>query len=476
MKNNKNHLIKLIRKSEIMVQKKKTATKKQVGATMITQELKSAYWDSDKWQNVENMTDKEILDHTIDLIEENSQSDESRAVVYGVAKIHDKDPLPNGDLKVRHIHIWLKFTKKLYLTSIAKWVGIEPQYVEAPKSGRYSEENSLAYIIHANDSKKYPYQPEDVATYDFDYVKYEQEHHDKWEKSKSSMKRKKLVYDTDYYLQKVLNGELSIKEMILDNDMAVIYAENKKKFDNYFSVYGSRKAYETIDLLDNGEIALQSYYITGKPGHGKTHFAKEVMNRIKANVKATTGMDWRIFEAASTHPMDNYAGEEIIFLDDLRVSSMSASDWLKLLDPKSGATLSARYENRRKASRVIIITSYLDIHNFFYFAKGNAGNTEALDQYLRRIEAVIEVVDFDKFNYQRLVEYPISQYYEIKTSNPFNSPSLYLDYGHEVSAGTNNMPLEDVTDVIIKNVEKKSIADSEKKLLSGSVISDDDEE
>lgn len=73
-------------------------------------------------------------------------------------------------------------------------------------------------------------------------------------------------------------------------------------------------------------------------------------------------------------------------MDDLRGMSMTASDWLKLLDPDRASMMSARYNNKRVASRVIIINSEKDIYQFFYHMKGAAnGLEEAMDQFLRRV-------------------------------------------------------------------------------------------
>lgn len=81
---------------------------------------------------------------------------------------------------------------------------------------------------------------------------------------------------------------------------------------------------------------------------------------------------------------DEVNGEEILLLDDVRGDSLTASDWLKVLDPYNISPVSARYQNKIGAAKVIIITSSKHPLAFFYYTKGNA--YEDLSQYVRRIE------------------------------------------------------------------------------------------
>ena len=81
---------------------------------------------------------------------------------------------------------------------------------------------------------------------------------------------------------------------------------------------------------------------------------------------------------------DEVNGEEILLLDDVRGDSLTASDWLKVLDPYNISPISARYQNKIGAAKVIIITSSKHPLTFFYHTKGN--NREDLSQYVRRIE------------------------------------------------------------------------------------------
>lgn len=457
-----------------MVEKnKKMAVKEpQVKMVMVTQFLNSDYWDGDLSDTVETATADELLQKSVELINQGGNTN-NRDVVneltveYGTAIIHDKDVLGNGKLKGRHVHMWLRFKTKRYLSSIASWLGIEPQYIEKSRQGRYAEENGLAYLIHANDADKYQYEPTEVATYNFNYVEYADEHASKWKKSKAVNRHKKLKMSLDSVLDRIQAGDLTKEQMILDNDLAVLYAENKNKVENYLSVYSQRKALETIKRLESGEIQMQSYYITGGPGSGKTRYAKKLIKRIQDEAFAKTGKHWRVMDGAATHSMDKYDGQEIILLDDLRVSSMSASDWLKILDPYNSAAMSARYENKAQASRVIVITSYMPPETFFFFAKGNGGQDESLDQFIRRIEAVIKVVwtgtDKSKWDDEAKIKIgrseKLEEYRTVEIPTREGSHTVVVNYGF--TGGDNLIDWQEGTEYVAEHVISQTVSPAE---------------
>ena len=91
-------------------------------------------------------------------------------------------------------------------------------------------------------------------------------------------------------------------------------------------------------------------------------------------------------------------------MDDVRGSALSASDWLKLLDPYNASPASARYKNKTPACRAIVITSTKDPVEFFYYCKqmGGGDRSEALDQFMRRIQMLTHVIKADDFSEARV--------------------------------------------------------------------------
>ena len=415
--------------------------RRQASSFMITQQVNDEYWDGVK---IEGIDLSAFLKRLYEML----------APKYILGIQHDKDTRDNGELKDKHVHIWVKLNARKDIDSVAKIVGVKPEYIETRK-GRYAEENALAYLIHANDSEKYQYPPEEVETINFDYLAYYEENKVKWNKSKATTKRKKLQLDLDYIKQEILNGNLFRSDMLADDDMSVLLAENEQAFNSYFRIYAERRAQETINRMNNGEIRMQSFYITGAPGAGKTRLANKLATAIQEEAK-NNGANWRIYRGGALNPFDEYSGEEIVILDDLRISSMSASDWLKILDPYNNATMSARYKNKQQSSRVIIMTSYLDPVEFFYYAKGNGGNVEAVGQFLRRIEAVLQVFNMDEIFIMPMLkqERPLKVDISTREGERIIVP---LVYDYRSSGETKNVQevIKELPEVIFKNSGEK---------------------
>lgn len=322
--------------------------------------------------------------------------------------LHDKDEVAGFDpltmegsgIKPLHFHGVGRYEtdppNAQTLTNIAKALGIEPQYVSPPKSGRYSYSNALAYLIHAKNPDKHQYAPEEVATLiGKDYMEHYAENFQEWERGAAQVKKKKAKGDdVAYYVQKVLMGELEINDMMLDDELYLMYYENKRDFDQAEATFGRRQAVKAEKALKRGEFHTSVFYVTGKPGAGKTHWVTTQLIPVLINGAAEQGQKWRVYTAAATNPMDDWHGHEIVLLDDLRATSMTATDWLRLLDPYQAANLSARYENKMGvAPRVIIINVYSPPLDFFRYVR--AAGDEAMDQFIRRLSMIWKVVEYD---------------------------------------------------------------------------------
>lgn len=321
--------------------------------------------------------------------------------------VHDKDEVPGWTpamggtgVKRPHFHGVARYEtdppNAQTVTNIAKAMGLEKQFIEKPKSGRFAYSNALAYLIHAKHPDKHQYAPEEVATLiGKDYMEHYAENFEEWERGAAQVKKKKAKGDSvAYYVQKVLMGELEINDMMLDDELYLMYYENKRDFDQAEATFGRRQAVKAEKALKRGEFHTSVFYVTGKPGAGKTHWVTTQLIPALINGAAEKGEKWRVYTAAATNPMDDWHGHEIVLLDDLRATSMTATDWLRLLDPYQAANLSARYENKMGvAPRVIIINAYSPPLDFFRYVR--AAGDEAMDQFIRRLAMIWKVVKYD---------------------------------------------------------------------------------
>ena len=143
-------------------------------------------------------------------------------------------------------------------------------------------------------------------------------------------------------------------------------------------------------------------------------------------------------------------------MDDVRGSALSASDWLKLLDPYNASPASARYKNKTPACRAIVITSTKDPVEFFYYCKqmGGGDRSEALDQFMRRIQMLTHVIKADDFidarvqlggqkkgeEYQRIMDgHPVALTYGFDYGDKDYSADEALARMVDVVAQSNNL-------------------------------------
>ncbi|EGX30459.1 MULTISPECIES: Rep family protein [Streptococcus] len=365
----------------------------KLSCIMIAQQLEPKYWhgwDENLINSVKNGELTPLLEEVVNRVSEIAMVSDAYAI------IHDKDVNEIYDLETHtiktepenvHVHILLKFSKGATLISLALQLGIESQYIEKAKSGRYAFDNFLAYLIHAKDSEKFQYDPNEVTTlHGKNYLDVVTERYKSWKKgrAKKDISKSNTSLD-DIYLQ-ILNQQISKQEILSDPKLQIIYALNKTKINEAFMTLGEIKSNATKLALENGEFKKSIIFITGKSGLGKSRFAKTFVKEL-ISLANINNYCWSDVVTAGTNIFDEINGEEILLLDDVRGDSLTASDWLKLLDPYNISPISARYHNRMGSARVIIITSTKHPLEFFFHTKGN--EKEDLSQYIRRIDSLV---------------------------------------------------------------------------------------
>lgn len=283
-------------------------------------------------------------------------------------------------------------------TEIATILGLPVQQIEKTKPGRYGYDNSLAYLVHVKYADKHQYDPSAVYTAaGRPYTEIAQERWEEWLKGRASVTRQKALNGIDDLEQRILDGRISYEQVQMTDAYWDIYARNKRRCDDAFEVYANRKAAKMIQALNSGAFQLTVFFFTGSAGDGKTRLAKELTKNLIAEA-AKRGERWDVYATASSNPVDDYKGQEIVWMDDVRGSAMSAADWLKLLDPENVTPSSARYHNKQIACRCILITSTVDVMEFFQFWRQSAcgyGHYEMMDQFVRRIQSRVQVIRSD---------------------------------------------------------------------------------
>lgn len=377
-----------------MTQKKRVQNPK-LNLIGLSQELDTELWD---WSDDEK---KIIASHSAERI---AEAIYTRLVaagceptdVYGI--IHDKDSSEKWSeqrqrlLKMPtrpHIHVVVRFKrgKGETLENLAAIIGLASQYVEKAGRGRYAFDNMLSYLVHAKDDDKHQYDPEEVATIvGKKYRAIYEENKERWWVGRAKKQRSRASETYDGLFEKCFSGEVLREDIMTNTEYRRIYAQHQSQIDGALESFAEYRAYRAAEDLKAGVFKLSVMYIHGKSGAGKSFFAKYLMDKVKRDQP-----DWGVYNAASRNALDDWMGEEMILMDDLRGSAMSASDWLKLLDPENMSPASARYRNKQfVAPRVIVITSSVSYREFFREAREH--ESEAMEQFIRRLTLAIDVV------------------------------------------------------------------------------------
>lgn len=368
-------------------------------AIMLVQQLEEEYWLSSDYitplQQAKDGDCRPLLEMIIKKLEDDGISVTEAHIIK-----HDKDKVSVWDSekmknviekKAEHVHALLKFSKGASLKKIALAIGVEPQYLEKLKSGRYGYDNCLAYLVHAKDESKYQYKPDEVVTVKGEsYASVYHRSMETWVKGRATKKAKETDLSIDWLIEKILSGEITKSNIMLTDEYYIIYGQHKRKVNDALDTAGERKSYQTIAELEAGKFKKTVLFITAKSGTGKTQYSKKFISLLQ-NIAVKFGQTWDYCVTASTNAFDEYNGQEILFLDDIRGDSLTVSDWLKLLDPYMISPISARYHNKMGAAKVIIITNTKEPIDFFAVAKGNVA--EDLGQFNRRIDYLIKLND-----------------------------------------------------------------------------------
>lgn len=305
------------------------------------------------FRNIEIMQQVEYLPNgKIDTIADIlNASDKIRNYAY---ILHDKDKKPDGTPKPPHVHIMVRFNNPYKLSTI---VGIfenliPEQYFEGIK-GRWGD--ALAYLTHSNAPEKHQYAPAEVVS------------NFQWEKEAAEART-----TIEEVIDKIDNGEIRLFNYT-DYMTAKFYAKYRRQIDTAFKFRNDR--------LKSKEVSrnMRCIYIMGGSGTGKTTYAKEYAKKLGYSTFISSG---------SNDPMDSYAGQDCIILDDLRPSCMGLSDLLKMLDNNTSSTVKSRYFNKVLECRLIIITTTLDITDFFKNVFSEEPETSV--QLKRRCELMVK--------------------------------------------------------------------------------------
>lgn len=423
-------------------------------AIMLVQQLEEKYWlFSDYKTAIQQARDgncQSLLEAVVKHLEvENIKVDEA----YGI--IHNKDTVTVWNVqeqknvdetKEDHIHFLFKFAKGASLEKLALSIGVEPQYLEKLKSGRYGYDNCQAYLVHAKDESKYQYSADEVVTVlGEDYISLYNRKMESWIRGRAKKEAQDTNLSIDWIISEILAGKLSKNQILLTDDYYKVYGQHKRKINEAIDTAGERKSYKTISELEAGQFKKTIIFINAESGVGKTAISKKLIG-ILQTVALKFNQNWDFCVTASTNAFDEYNGQDILFLDDIKGDSLTVSDWLKLLDPYMISPISARYHNKMGSTKVIIITNTKEPMHFFEQAKGNIG--EDLGQFVRRIDYLLTIDETFNLSTPKKLNQLASSY-----NLPWYEPKIYSYSFSEPNQYSKNEALDLLVKTVIRNMQ-----------------------
>lgn len=310
---------------------------------------------------------------------------------------HDKDTYINQetesiDFKKPHFHIVLNFSTPVRIDYIAKWFGIEQQYINIPK-GHNSFIECCQYLTHetqkAQEQNKHLYADDEIfSNFDFrgEIDEYEQSKLNKYANSKT--KKDKIRKD-------VLTKGLKLSQIDLND-----YAEDWKQLRLCRLEY-----LKTFAPLPNFRM---NFYITGGSGTGKSLSSRALAKTLCDPYSQLKDSEVYFVVGQGASMFQGYDGQPVLIWDDLR-----AFDLLNYYDKNVGAIFnlfdvipSASEQNIKFASVKLINTVNIvnSVQSFEEFVetlcyKNNLSEIPEPDKQLfRRFPFFMEINAADYFD------------------------------------------------------------------------------
>lgn len=195
----------------------------------------------------------------------------------------------------------------------------------------------VRYLVHAGKLSKRQYKWEEIITNDPKTLV-------EFKKDKKGESREEL----NELIDKIGLG--LIKECDLTKVVTpLFFARFRTDIENAYN-YKYRK--ETMQI--NRQIS--NAFVEGTTGIGKTRFVIDYCKRKK----------WSVCQSSSSNdPLQDYRGQDVLFLDDLRDTTFELEDLLKLLDPYYRSSSKSRYRNKLFTGKQIIIASNQPLDSWY---------------------------------------------------------------------------------------------------------------
>lgn len=270
---------------------------------------------------------------------------------------HDKDVLPDGELKPLHVHFLLMFKNARYQQVIMRESNITRlencQVVRARSA-------AARYLIHVTNEAlnegKHIYSPDEVEAYNCDFMQLI--------KQKASNDKE----DIDEMVAKI-SGQLQKGELIPDEVLKILLGQLGekiaqkvwKKYRRDFMIDFKEFVNTRAEQFKHTGRKLDVFYISGAGGTGKSQLARVLAYALSDRVHfAAAGGAKKTFDFAGT-----YQGfEEISVLNEISAGNFALREFLNLFDNWQYAPANSRNSDKQWLATTVIFTSSDSLDDF----------------------------------------------------------------------------------------------------------------
>lgn len=275
---------------------------------------------------------------------------------------HDKDKIKQDDgttiPKRPHHHFALRFENPTLLSTVANIFDLQPcdyHLIQKAKNFRAS----CRYMLHLDQKEKHLYDIKELEV-----IKGEKDDYYNIAIGKAQF----VTTDADLFPDFGNFDKIPYKQQYLDIFANIDEPKRRnlliKELETTWKNYLQKRRYE----MESKNVKV--IFVEGKAGSGKSTFAKS----LAVNNKKTYCVS-----SSSNDIMQDYTCEDYLILDDLRDTSFSFEDLLKLLDNYVISTVKSRYNNKLFLGEYIVITSAKPLCEWY------KDTTEDRQQLFRRI-------------------------------------------------------------------------------------------
>lgn len=292
---------------------------------------------------------------------------------------HDQDQDAQGQFVAPHVHVMLVFQHPRTLSAVAKELGDQVQYVESVTKHHRKDgiANGFAYLVHrtVNARNKYQYDPHQVVA-NFDYPAYLAQLQERLIANQIRSRQGLRELLTQY-----VNEKYSRRQVM---DLALRYrptavrqlAQELAAIDTETTRQQAERWLEQLRTQHQPKIVV---WLSGPAGTGKT---------VLANMLAQWWADetgWAV-NGSSRDYFQDYHGEHVLVIDDLRPATLPYEDLLRITDPHNyRVELPARYHDRQLLADKMVITSPYQPWTFYQHDNQIQTTVDDFAQLNRRI-------------------------------------------------------------------------------------------